>query len=128
MSALRGGKIESSGSTSRVMIILDAHISPGLALWISSVFQIECCSAKFLDLQEADDKQIFFFARTKNAIVITKDDDFVSLLNRNGSPPKIIWLTCGNTSRERLREILALNLTQALDLLQTSELVEITGR
>lgn len=128
MLALCSSEIESPGFTSRVMIILDAHISPVLAVWISTVFQIECCSAKFLNLLEAEDKQIFFIARDKNAVVITKDDDFVSLLNRNGSPPKIIWLTCGNTSRERLRQILALNLRQALDLLQTADLVEITGR
>lgn len=109
------------------MMILDAHISPGLALWISSVFQIGCCSAKFLDLQEADDKQIFFVGRDKNATVITKDDEFVSLLNRNGSPPKIIWLTCGNTSRERRRRILTLNLTQALNCFKPATWLKLRG-
>ncbi|WP_233855597.1 DUF5615 family PIN-like protein [Dyadobacter sp. CY326] len=110
------------------MIILDAHIPPSLASWIASSYFIECYSAKFLNLCEAEDKEIFMLAREKDAIVITKDDDFVSLLSRNGSPPRVIWLTCGNTSKERWKEILSVNLAQALALLQTSDLVEITGQ
>lgn len=110
------------------MIILDAHIPPALAVWITEHFQIECNSAKFLNLLEAEDKDIFMLARAKNTIVITKDDDFVSLLMRNGSPPKLIWLTCGNASKTRLQEIFQSKLIQALELLQTTDLVEITGR
>ncbi|MCF2491669.1 DUF5615 family PIN-like protein [Dyadobacter sp. CY347] len=109
------------------MIILDAHIPPSLASWISSNYDIECYSAKFLNLCGAEDKEIFMLARARNAIVITKDDDFVSLLNRNGSPPRVIWLTCGNTSKDRLREILSDKLLQALALLKQTDLVEITG-
>ena len=33
--------------------------------------------------------------------MITKDRDFVELLGRLGPPPKIIWITCGNTSNTR---------------------------
>jgi predicted nuclease of predicted toxin-antitoxin system len=59
--------------------------------------------------------------------VITKDDDFVTLLDRNGIPPKVIWLTCGNTSKARLQEIFTANLGNALALLAAADLVEITG-
>ncbi len=111
------------------MIILDVHLSPGPAVWITSTFNLECYSAIYLDLQFAKDKDIFAYACSRNAIVIiTKDDDFVTLLTRNGSPPKVIWLTCGNTSNERLKEIFTQNLPQALQLLQTSDLVEIAGQ
>ena len=110
------------------MIILDTNLPPNLALWITAKFQIESYSTDYLKLSDAEDKEIFLFAREKNAIVITKDDDFVSLLMRYGSPPKIIWLTCGNTSKPRLQEILTSHLVQALDALQQTDLVEITGR
>ena len=60
---------------------------------------------------------------------MTKDSDFVDLVERLGPPPKIIWLTCGNTSNARLREILSATLLQALELLRTDEtLVEIRGK
>ncbi|TDE08839.1 DUF5615 family PIN-like protein [Dyadobacter psychrotolerans] len=110
-----------------LMLILDAHIPPGLALWITSTFNLECYSAVYLNLRDSNDRENFFAAREKNAIVITKDDDFVSLLNRHGAPPKVIWLTCGNTSKNRLREIFEKNLFRAIQLLETTDLVEITG-
>jgi predicted nuclease of predicted toxin-antitoxin system len=59
---------------------------------------------------------------------MTKDNDFLELQRRLGAPPKIIWVTCGNTSNARLREILATSLQQAVELLESGEiLVEITG-
>jgi predicted nuclease of predicted toxin-antitoxin system len=42
-------------------------------------------------------------------------------------PLKVIWLTCGNTSKDRLREILSEKLLHALALLEQTDLVEITG-
>lgn len=59
-----------------------------------------------LRLREASDQQIFEAARVANAIVMTKDVDFVEMVERFGTPPRILWLTCGNTSDQRLREIL----------------------
>ncbi len=108
------------------MIILDAHIPPSLANWISETYNIETYSASFLKLQNADDLEIFEFAKQKNAIIITKDDDFLILIEKFGSPPKIIWLTCGNTSKERLKNILHSYLFQALQLLNSSDIVEIS--
>jgi predicted nuclease of predicted toxin-antitoxin system len=59
---------------------------------------------------------------------MTKDSDFVELQQRNGAPPKIIWVTCGNTSNAKLKSILLVNLREAVNLLETGEiLVEITG-
>lgn len=100
------------------MIILDAHLPPALAVWVTETFKIPCFSAQFLDLRHAEDEEIFAFSKAKNAIVITKDDDFVSLQNRFGSPPKVVWLTCGHTSKNRLKEIFEANLAPALDFLK----------
>jgi len=61
------------------------------------------------------------------AIVLTKDEDFVKLLHRQGSPPRIIWLTCGNTSNVRMREILESYIETALEMSETNDLEEISG-
>jgi predicted nuclease of predicted toxin-antitoxin system len=37
---------------------------------------------------------------------MTKDSDFVALVEREGPPPQIIWLTCGNTSNVYVRVLL----------------------
>jgi predicted nuclease of predicted toxin-antitoxin system len=109
------------------MLILDAHLSPGLAPWISETFGIECYSATYLGLRDALDTDIFVEARTRRAIVVTKDEDFVELFSRLGSPPKIVWLTCGNTSKQRLKVIFQEYLQLSIQLLENTDLVEITG-
>jgi predicted nuclease of predicted toxin-antitoxin system len=60
-------------------------------------------------------------------VLITKDSDYSDLIARFGTPPHIIWLRCGNTSNEMLRQILGKTLRNALDLFQSGEaLVEIS--
>ena len=107
-------------------IVVDAQLSPHLALWIQDNFDINAFSVSYLGLKEAEDIQIFYEARILDAIIITKDDDFVHLLNRLGAPPRIIWITCGNTSNERMKNILLLKLKDALKVLETEDLVEIS--
>lgn len=109
-------------------IWVDAHLSPAIATWITSTFSIEAIALRDLGLRDAEDPEIFEAAKDQKAVVMTKDSDFVDLVERLGSPPQIIWLTCGNTSNARLREILSETLPTALELLAAGEtLVEISG-
>jgi predicted nuclease of predicted toxin-antitoxin system len=109
-------------------IWVDAHLSPAIATWITSTFGITALALRDLGLRDAEDTDIFGAAKAQRVIFITKDSDFVDLVDRLGSPPQIIWLTCGNTSNARLQEILTMNLPKALELLGTGEvLVEISG-
>ena len=39
-------------------------------------------------------------------IIITKDNDFVDLLEINGFPPKVVLLKTGNNSTQALMELL----------------------
>lgn len=109
-------------------IWLDAQLSPAIAAWITMQYCVPAIALRDLGLRDATDREIFFAARASDAIVMTKDSDFVRLLEVNGPPPKVIWLTCGNTSNSRLKEILTDTLEQALKLLQSGEqLVEINA-
>jgi predicted nuclease of predicted toxin-antitoxin system len=109
-------------------IWVDAHLSPAIATWITSTFGVEAIALRDLGLRDAEDPEIFEAAKAQEAIVMTKDSDFVDLVDRLGAPPQIIWLTCGNTSNARLREILSGTLPRALELLAAGEtLVEISG-
>jgi predicted nuclease of predicted toxin-antitoxin system len=77
-------------------------------------------------LRDATDREIFDAARDADAVVITKDRDFVELVTRLGAPPQVLWITCGNTSNAHLREILTASLSDATKLLEQGEpLVEI---
>ena len=108
-------------------IWVDAQLSPAIAAWISVNFSVAAVALRDLGLRDATDREIFYAARNASAILLTKDSDFLRLLDELGSPPKVIWLTCGNTSNARLKQILTGTLSQALSLLQSEQLVEINS-
>jgi len=73
--------------------------------------------------------QIFLAAREADAVVLTKDRDFVLLLELLGPPPQVIWLTIGNTSNADLRKVLSKSLNSVIDLLRRGEpLVEVADQ
>jgi len=109
-------------------IWVDAHLSPATATWITITFGITALALRDVGLRDAEDPEIFEVARARGVIFITKDSDFADLVDRLGTPPQVIWLTCGNTSNARLKEILNSTLPEALELLRSGEaLVEIRG-
>jgi len=107
-------------------IWVDAHLSPRIARWIAANFPHQAQPLREVGLRDAEDDDVFAAARAAGVIVLTKDIDFVRLLEQHGSPPKILWLTCGNTPDAALQDILGRNLSAALNLLDGGEeLVEI---
>lgn len=104
-------------------IWVNAQISPAIAAWIAKTFSVEAVAVRDLQLRDAIDTEIFNAARNANAIVLTKDSDFVDLVNTHGIPPQVLWLTCGNTSNARLKVILSKTLRQALAILASGEKV-----
>lgn len=109
-----------------MIIWIDAQFSPALARWIRETFQIDALAVRDLGLREAKDHVIFNIAREAKVVVMSKDEDFRRLVDRLGAPPQVLWVTCGNTSNARLREILRQGLPAAVELLQQGEpLVEI---
>ena len=110
-----------------MIIWIDAQLSPALARWIRETFRIEAHAVRDLELRDAKDPVIFKAARAAGVVVMSKDEDFWLLVERLGPPPQVLWVTCGNTSNARLREILTKNLPTAIKLLQRGEpLVEIS--
>lgn len=109
-------------------IWIDAQMSPVIADWITANSSVTCLAVRAVELRDAEDREIFLEARRHSAIVMTKDSDFVFLQNESGAPPKIIWIMCGNTSNDRLKEILTATLPKAIELLNAGEdLVEVNA-
>ena len=111
-----------------MILWIDAQLSPALAPWISETFEgIEAFSVRRLGLRDATDPEIWAAARDADVIVMTKDRDFVQMLDQHGPPPKVLWVTCGNTSNARMRDILTEMLLTARQLFEEGEaLVEIS--
>jgi len=106
---------------------IDAQLSPYLARWLTSTFDVGAKPVRELGLRDARDREIFLAAREAGAVVLTKDSDFVLLLEQLGPPPQVLWLTVGNTSNAHLKEILSRSFSPAQRMLLNGEpLVEIS--
>lgn len=106
---------------------IDAQLSPAIASWITLTFAVTAVPLRDIGLREATDHEIFLAARSNQAIVVTKDRDFVQLLRKLGPPPQVVWITCGNTAYASLRQTLTSRMPLALQLLKSGqELVEIS--
>ena len=112
--------------TISTIIWIDAQFSPTIAIWMQKNFPVTAVALRDIGLRDAEDEEIFSAAKTASVVVMTKDSDFLNLLERFGPPPQVIWVTCGNTSNARLKEILATTLPDTLNLLVSGErLIEI---
>lgn len=112
-----------------MIVWIDAQLSPHLAPWLTEHFDVEAFSARWLGLRDAKDHEIFAKAREESAVVMTKDSDFVALLEREGPPPQVLWITAGNTSNAHLRGLFEKTLEGALELIRQGEaLVEISDK
>jgi predicted nuclease of predicted toxin-antitoxin system len=109
-------------------IWIDAQLSPALAGWLTDRFGVEAIHLSELNLVQASDPAIFDAARSADASILTKDRDFVELVHRYGTPPRVIWITCGNTSNREMMRVLETTLERACELLASGEaMVEIKG-
>lgn len=108
-------------------LIIDAQISPSIASWINRTFNdIQAISVHSVALQFAEDSEIYAYAKENGYVIMSKDDDFLNQLEKHGSPPALIWVTSGNTSNARMREILTTTLSKVKKLIEKGEpIVEI---
>ncbi|GHU68076.1 hypothetical protein FACS189447_10550 [Spirochaetia bacterium] len=87
-------------------ILLDANISWKLTKILSPIFG-ECLHVDNIGITvPAQDMDIWDYAKENNFIIITKDNDFVDLLEVKGYPPKIVLVKTGNNSSRALVQLI----------------------
>ncbi|MGH8161093.1 MAG: DUF5615 family PIN-like protein [Gammaproteobacteria bacterium] len=59
-----------------------------------------------LGLETTGDRELWNYARDHGFALVTKDSDFHELAALYGSPPKIVWLKCGNQPRHSMTNLL----------------------
>ncbi len=110
---------------------VDAQLPPGLAVWLRESQGVDAKALREIGLRDAEDVEIFMAARQEcgvEAVVVSKDSDFVELVMRHGAPPKLLWVTCGNLTNARLKQVFERTFLDAVALLQSGEvIVEISG-
>src|SRR6266508_1954803 len=69
-----------SSSGGRVILWIDAQLSPALARWMSETFGITLHAVRDVGLRDAKDLPIFHAARAAGAVLMSNDSDVVLLL------------------------------------------------
>ena len=72
-------------------LLLDENLSPRLVNRLNLLFP-GLTHARDVALKQADDQQIWDWARNNAFAIITTDSDFVALAQRHGWPPKVVHL------------------------------------
>ena len=96
---------------------LDAQLPPQLAVWLAQRFGVEAVALRDIGLRDAADRRIFEAARHDSAVLISKDIDFVNLVQLHGIPLQLLWVTCGNVTNARLRIVFDATFPRAMTLL-----------
>lgn len=106
---------------------VDAQLPPALARWLAESHGVDAAHVDAVGQLGADDAAIFEAARAGGAtVVVTKDQDFVRLLESRGPPPQVVWVTLGNMRNAALRDALLPVWPQVAALLANGEpLVEV---
>jgi len=108
-----------------VKLLFDQNLSHRLAAALNPVFP-GSSQVRLLDLDRADDADIWRYAADEGFCIVTLDADFAELSALRGSPPKVVWLRCGNRPtafieallRDHALRIMTLEGTANLDCLE----------
>jgi predicted nuclease of predicted toxin-antitoxin system len=89
-------------------LLLDENLSRRLVPFLQSNFP-ESSHVSLLDLEQADDDDIWSFAKANDFVIVSKDDDFRGLSAMRGHPPRLIRLSMGNCDNATILKALNTN-------------------
>ena len=102
-------------------LLFDQNLSRKLVSRLADVFP-DSSHVQFHDLAEETDTKIWEFAKLNDFCIVTQDADFPERSRLYGSPPKVVWLRCGNASTDRVESLLRSGATAIQELLTDTEL------
>jgi len=86
-------------------LLFDQNISFRIIPKLSDYYPV-CKQVRELGLTNAEDIDIWDYARKNDFIIVTFDADFYDIGLVNGCPPKIVWLRTGNLTTNQIADLL----------------------
>ncbi len=86
-------------------LLFDQNLSHRLPALLSHAFP-GSSQVRLLGLDRADDAAIWRYAAENDFSIVTLDSDFADLSALRGSPPKVVWLKCGNRPTAYVEQLL----------------------
>jgi predicted nuclease of predicted toxin-antitoxin system len=88
-----------------VKLLFDHQLSPRLVKSLADIYP-DSNHVYRLGLDQADDQDVWEYARREGFLIVTKDVDFSDLCVLRGFPPKVIWIRRGNCKTSAIEAIL----------------------
>lgn len=105
--------------------LVDALLPPALARWLEQAGH-EAWHVADVGLLSSPDSEVWAFAESRRAVVVTKDQDFFELAAWRAQGPQVLWVRIGNCTRAELIRAFECVLLAAVRALQAGEqIVEI---
>ncbi len=86
-------------------LLIDHNLSPSLVLHLKDRYP-GCLHTMDLGFDRTPDHDLWRYARDNGFNILTKDTDFEQLSLLRGSPPKVVWLRIGNSTTQKVMELL----------------------
>jgi predicted nuclease of predicted toxin-antitoxin system len=102
-------------------LLFDQNLSRKLVSRLADVFP-ESSHVVFQGLAEKTDTEIWEFAKANDCCIVTQDADFAERSRLYGSPPKVIWLRCGNTPTKEIENLIRSGAEAIQELLSNNDL------
>ncbi|MFZ4535460.1 DUF5615 family PIN-like protein [Propionivibrio sp.] len=104
-------------------LLVDNQLPVALARYLAANGW-ECAHVQDIGLDTSEDTIIWQYAKERGMAIITKDEDFQALANRQGSlPPQVVWVRLGNCRKAVLLEAFSRILPELRDMLAAGETV-----
>ena len=101
-------------------LLLDENVSFKLCTRLLDTFA-EVSHVKKINFQHSTDREIWNYAKNNDFAIVTHDADFAEMTALYGTPPKVIWLRCGNQPSAVIEQRLRKNATRIKDFLTDDE-------
>ena len=89
-------------------LLFDQNLSPRLPRWLVDIYP-GSDHVRTLHLDRATDSAIWLHAKTEGFCIVTQDADFAERSRLYGSPPKVLWLRCGNVTPHQVEQLIRRN-------------------
>lgn len=77
---------------------------------------------QFHGLAEKTDTEIWDFAKLNDFCIVTQDADFTERSRLYSSPPKVVWLRCGNAPTNQVESLIRCGQEAIQELLSNSSI------
>lgn len=102
-------------------LLFDQNLSRKLVTRLADVFP-NASHVQLHGLSEKTDQEIWKFAKLNNFCIVTQDVDFAERSRLYGSPPKVVWLRCGNAPTHQIEALIRAGQEAIQELLEQSDL------